>query len=198
MGHEELIRSLKREADEQVRAIRDEAEKKAAGIREQGRLESGRLKKESERELALKIGAQDEAVLKEAADRARGTRLSAERALEERLYSLSLSCLAALRSGGDGKGLFRALYKELPDLEWELVEVNPEDLALASELFSGAEVRADAGISGGMRAAAENGRVCITNTYEKRLERSWEDMLPLLMGDVYEEISLHGASGKND
>lgn len=188
MGHDELIRSLRSEADEQVKAIWDKAEKEAAEAREKARMESDRIKEEFERDLAEKIRTVNEAVMKEAADRARDIKLSAEAGLSERLFSLSLSCLGKLRKE-TGREVFLSLYKELPGGEWELAEVNPGDMDYASEIFGGVDVRPDENISGGMRVVMENGRICVTNTFEKRLERSWEDMLPLLLGDVYKEIS---------
>lgn len=188
MGHDELVRSLRREADEQVRSIWDEAEKEAGKAREEARLESGRISEEFEKELADMIKVQDEVILKDAQNMAMGIKLSTGKTLSERLFSLALSCLGELRGEGR-KEAFMSLYKELPAVKWEHVEVNSADMEYASEVFQGASIKPDDNISGGMRVMNGNGKICITNTLEKRLERSWEDMLPLLTRDVFKEIS---------
>ena len=117
-----------------------------------------------------------------------GIKLSTGKALSERLFSLALSCLGELRGEGRKKA-FMSLYKELPDVKWEHVEVHPGDMEYASEVFPEASIKPGDNISGGMRVMNGNGKICITNTLEKRLERSWEDMLPLLTRDVFKEIS---------
>ena len=188
MGHEELVRSLRREADEQIRLIWDEAEKEAGKAREEARLESARKREEFEKELAGMIKAQDEVILKEAQNMAKGIKLSAEKAFSERLFSLALSCLVELRGEGS-KEAFMRLYKELPAVKWEHVKVNSGDMKYASEVFQGASIKPEENISGGMQVLNGNGKICITNTLEKRLERSWEDMLPLLIEDVRKGIS---------
>ena len=66
MGHDELVSSLRREADEQVRSIWGEAEKAAGKAREEARLKSSRVSEEFKKELADMIKAQDEVILKEA------------------------------------------------------------------------------------------------------------------------------------
>jgi V/A-type H+-transporting ATPase subunit E len=38
-------------------------------------------------------------------------------------------------------------------------------------------------------ATAEGGAIRVVNTLEKRLERAWREMLPLLIKDVYQEVS---------
>ena len=50
-------------------------------------------------------------------------------------------------------------------------------------------------ITGGMDAAMEDGTIRVINTFEKRLELAWADLLPLLISDVYQEVS-DGASQK--
>jgi vacuolar-type H+-ATPase subunit E/Vma4 len=32
-------------------------------------------------------------------------------------------------------------------------------------------------------------RICILNSFEKRLERAWEDLLPLLIREAYKEVA---------
>ncbi len=67
--------------------------------------------------------------------------------------------------------------------------MNPADIGLAKRHFPGAEIVPDETISGGMDATAEDGAIRVMNTFEKRLERAWREMLPLLIKDVYQEVS---------
>jgi vacuolar-type H+-ATPase subunit E/Vma4 len=69
------------------------------------------------------------------------------------------------------------------------VRVNPEDVALAGKYFPGAEIIPDRNITGGMDASTADGTIRIINTFEKRMERAWTDMLPVLIKDVYQEVS---------
>jgi vacuolar-type H+-ATPase subunit E/Vma4 len=196
MGHEELVKSLRREADEQVRSIWVEAENEAARLREEAQAESGRIREEFEKKLAKAVEDQDQVILKEARNKARTIKLSAEKALSGRLFSLALSCLKELRDK-DRREVFISLCRELPDAVWDRVRVFPEDLKYASELFPDSTVEPDDNMTGGVHVTGRNGKICITNTFEKRLERAWEDMLPLLTGDVYKEISEHETSSEN-
>ena len=183
MGHDELVRSLRMEADEQARTIWDEAEKLAGEAREESRLETSRINEEFKKKFADKVKAQEEVVLEDARNMAMEIKLLAGKELSERLFSLALSCLWGLNADGR-KETFLTLYKELPAVQWEHVEVNSGDLEYASEVFQGASIKPDDNISGGMRVMNRDKKICITNTLEKRLEGSWEDMLPLLIADV--------------
>jgi vacuolar-type H+-ATPase subunit E/Vma4 len=40
-----------------------------------------------------------------------------------------------------------------------------------------------------MVVALDGMKISISNTFEKRLERAWEEILPPIMRDVYKEIS---------
>jgi V/A-type H+-transporting ATPase subunit E len=45
-----------------------------------------------------------------------------------------------------------------------------------------------------MEVEAEEGRVWVINTFEKRLERIWPQMLPGLMDEIYREVTNCGTS----
>ncbi|MEW6601620.1 MAG: V-type ATP synthase subunit E family protein, partial [Nitrospirota bacterium] len=81
-----------------------------------------------------------------------------------------------------------------PAAAWDEVRVHSDDAVMARRYFPGAAVVADDQVSGGFEAAAENGRRHVVNTFEKRLERAWEEILPLLVIDAYREASRHGIS----
>ncbi len=187
MPARKLIERLNSEADERARAIREEAESEAVRIRE----EADR-KAES---LALKYRAREAAarekagrMTQEAEREAWSARQEAEEALAARLRKIAFSSLSGLR-GQDYEKVFKALADEMPELDWKTVRVNPTDGDLASETFPGADVKGDGSISGGMETASEGGKVRVVNTFEKRLERAWDEILPGLLAEVHEEHS---------
>jgi vacuolar-type H+-ATPase subunit E/Vma4 len=126
-------------------------------------------------------------VLSAAGRKAKMIRLSSEESLSARLFRLAESCLPLLRETGY-EDVFRRLSLELPPLEWQTVKVHPGDLALTGRFFPGAEIVPDKSISGGMVAEAEESGIRVVNTFEKRLERAWAEMLPKLLEDVKQEV----------
>lgn len=189
MGCEELIESLRKEADARVRDIWEEAEEEAGKMRSgvSRRLEA--LRKDNA--AGIFAGEESAKVLLEADNRARMIRLISEDRLSVRLYSLASSSLRLLRDQRC-EDIFNRLALELPSLAWQRVRVNPGDAGIAIKFFPGADIATDTNITGGMEAEAEEGSVRVLNTLEKRLERSWPQMLPGLLGDIYKELINNG------
>ncbi len=187
MSCRELIESLRKAADERVLSLRLEAEKESGTAKadiarrlQEQRDEAGRKREQAHREAIA-------AALSAANNRAREVRLRAEQALSARLKEAASAALAELRRDGY-EDAFSRLARELPALSWKTVRVNPGDVRLAGKYFSGAAIEPDAAITGGMDVSAGDGTVRIINTLDKRLERAWGDMLPLLIQDVYHEV----------
>jgi len=191
MGHEELIASLRKEGEEKVRAVRDEAEAEAENIRAETAGKIERLREENRtREIRL-IKIQEDDILSSAEKKARAIMLSAEKSLSDRLFHISLTCLHELRRGGY-ENIFAALVKEIPQAGWDEVRVHSADEGMTKRYFPDARIVPDDNISGGFEAAAEDRRRHIINTFEKRLERAWEEILPSLVIDTYKEASRYG------
>lgn len=190
MGCKELIESLRRVADEKIIAIWSEAEGEADRIRADAARSVERLRADSERKKSLAAGEKSLRALSDANSAARMRRLAAEKEVSDRLFALAADSLARLRDSGY-RDVFKALARELPPLPWKTVRVNPDDAALAKEHFPAAEIVPDRTISGGLDAATEGGKIRVVNTFEKRLERTWADALPLMMRDVYAHLSKH-------
>jgi vacuolar-type H+-ATPase subunit E/Vma4 len=180
MGCDELIQALRKEAEEKTREIWVLAEEEAGRIRADipVRLEALRQDDEAGR-------SSDEAyrMLLEAETGARVIMLTAYDRLSRRLYSLAASSLLLLREEAYGK-IFERLVLELPSFRWQRVRIAPDDSELARKFFPGAEIVTDESITGGMEAEAEEGTIRIVNTFEKRLERLWTEMLPDLLDDI--------------
>jgi vacuolar-type H+-ATPase subunit E/Vma4 len=192
MNCRELVESLRRTGDEKVCALWREAEDEAGTIRAEIEARIGRMKAAGGRDLAARVDALLTAAIGEAKSRARLSRLNAEKTLSDRLYSAASFALQWLRDDRY-PALFEKLALELPSLDWQVVRVNPRDVGFAKKYFPNAEIVPDEKITGGMDATAEDGAIRVINTLEKRLERSWMDLLPEMMSDVYQEVS-SGAS----
>lgn len=193
MGCKELIESLRKSADDKIRSLGQEAEAEAERIKAEISRRIEKIRENDARMLSSKAGEKTEKILWDANNTARMHRLSAEKALSDRAFSLALSSLRQLRNE-KYEEVFEKIVRELPPLPWQSVRVNPEDIGLAREYFPDAEIIPDGNITGGVDAMMEAGKIRVINTFEKRLERAWEDMLPELMKAVHEEVANHGTS----
>ncbi len=196
MGHEELIASLRKEGEEKVRAVRDAAEAEAENIRAETAGKIGRLRDEFRNKEARLTKIQEDDVLSSAEKKVKTIMLSAEKSLSERLFNLSLPCLHELRMEGY-ENIFSALVREIPPVKWDEVRVHSADVGMARRYFPDSVIVPDDDISGGFEAALENGRRQIINTFKKRLERAWEEILPFLVIDTYKEAAQHGIPSGN-
>lgn len=146
------------------------------------------LRKRYADDLAAAEGEEARKGLADAGSRARAIRLASEKTLSERLLLAARASLARLRHDGYPT-VFEQLALELPALPWKIVRVNPADVDLARKHVRDAEIVPMESITGGLEAAVADGSVRAVNTYEKRLELLWADLLPLLIRDVYQEVS---------
>jgi vacuolar-type H+-ATPase subunit E/Vma4 len=195
MGYRELIESIQREAEEKIRTIWHEAEAQTKTLKS-GSEEQLKLMRERYTEMqSSAVKKQVEGILSEAKNKGRIIRLSTEASLSKRLYSTALSSLGILRNERY-KDVFRTLAAELPSFKWQTVKVNPEDKELAKECFPDAKIIPDTAITGGMEVAAEDGEIKIINTFKKRLENGWTEIVPALIMDVYKELEKQGATPK--
>jgi V/A-type H+-transporting ATPase subunit E len=185
MGCEELIGSLRKEAEEKAREIWREAEEEA------GKLQAGFSLRLEALRLENASGSSSEEdrqkVLLDAGNSARTIRLASEDRLSARLYILAVSSLHLLRGKGY-EDIFHRLVLEIPPLGWHSVKVSQDDCDLARKFFPNAAIVADRNITGGMEVEAEEGWVSVANTFEKRLEREWPQMLPGLIADINREV----------
>jgi vacuolar-type H+-ATPase subunit E/Vma4 len=186
MSCKELITSLKKAADEKVLVIRHEVEQEAGAARADVARRLEQRRDEAKKKEAAALRDANAQALSAANNRAREIRLAAEKELSARLEAAAASSLSALRKTGY-ETAFRKMAQELPALAWHAVRVNPGDVELAGRYFPGAEIVPDRQITGGMDVSTKDGSIRVINTFEKRMERAWSDMLPLLIRDVYGE-----------
>jgi vacuolar-type H+-ATPase subunit E/Vma4 len=188
MSCKELIESLRKTADERIRLLQQEAEREAGAVQADVARRLEQLRGDMDMKQAASGREAIVQALSAANNQARVIRLSAEKKLSARLQIIAASSLGALRKV-DYEAAFGKMARELPALVWHTVRVNPEDVALAGKYFPGAEIIPDRNITGGMDASTADGTIRIINTFEKRMERAWTDMLPVLIKDVYQEVS---------
>jgi len=183
MGCKELIGSLRAAGDEKLKAILVEAEQEAERIRADTARRIETLQEQHAMKHAAEAAKLSESLMAEANRTVRAIGLRTERDLAERLYAAARASLHTLRNAGY-RDVFTGFARELPRFTWKTVRVNPGDVALAREQFPGADVLAEPGIIGGLEAESEGDHVRVVNTFEKRLERMWEEMLPDIMKEV--------------
>ncbi len=184
MGYRELIDALRRAGEEELQAIWQEAETEAERIRAAAVKNIEEMKEKYSRMQSSAVKQETEAVVSEAGKKASNIRLLSEKKLSDRLYQLAIGFLHILR-GERYKDVFGILVRELPSYKWEIVRVNPEDENIARQYFPDSEIIHDSSIAGGLEVMTRDGKIHISNTFKKRLERAWQEMLPGLIRDVY-------------
>jgi vacuolar-type H+-ATPase subunit E/Vma4 len=188
MGSRELIESLRRASKESIRLHRKDAEQEAEAMQASLATQIAELRRRYADELAAAENEESRRARAEAGSRVRAIKLAAEKTLSDRLFSIARASLSQLRHDGY-PAIFEKLVRELPSLPWKLVRVHPADIDLARKHLSDAEIVPMETITGGMDAAMADGTIRVINTFEKRLELAWADLLPLLISDVYQEVS---------
>jgi V/A-type H+-transporting ATPase subunit E len=194
MGARELIESLRRASEESIRLHQKDAEQEADSVQASLAKRIAELRKHYADELTVAEMEESRKARAEAGSRVRAIKLAAEKTLSDRLFAIARESLTQLRHDAYPAS-FEKLARELPSLPWKLVRVHPADIDLARKHLSDAEIVPTETITGGMDAAVADGTIRVINTLEKRLELAWADLLPLLISEVYQEVS-DGASQK--
>jgi len=187
MGYRDLIIHIQKEGEEKIRQLWSDVERKAEHIRKQAFHRAEAIRNAYKEEQRSNAREQEETIISDARRKAGAIRLSAEKDLAERLYDLSLSLLDTLRND-TYKDVFISLCSEIPASDWSKVRVNPRDEAPARGFFPDARLVKDDSIFGGMAVMSSEEKILVINTLEKRLEKAWEDILPLLMNDTHREL----------
>lgn len=184
MGYKELIEAIREEGERRMREIWAEAEARAEEIRREAGLKIDTIRKGYDERFNAEIEKIKGLSIRNAEREASGIRLKAEEDLSRRLFMIAMSLLPILRGEGYDE-VFHALVKEIPNSEWVTVRVNPDDTMLARSHFPEAEVIGDPSITGGFVVMNRNGNTII-NTFEKRLERLWPEILPEILNAIRE------------
>jgi vacuolar-type H+-ATPase subunit E/Vma4 len=195
MGYRELIDSLRKDGEEGTKELWREVKTEAEKFRADTERKVDTLKINYRKSIERAVREQEEEMLLKAHSKARGIMLEAEKTLSTRLFSIALDLLPTLRNE-NYEEVFSSLVRELPDTEWDEVRVHPQDLQMAEKFFNGSKIIPNDSIRGGMEMMKSMGKICIINTFETRLKRAWEDILPLIFADIYQRISNNESSPK--
>lgn len=83
---------------------------------------------------------------------------------------------------------FERHKEELNNGSWETLYVSDSDRKLAEKYFPHFKVVGNEEITGGFIAENKDGTFLIDNTVKSRFKKMWPEILPEIMGKVYEEI----------
>ncbi|RJQ47040.1 MAG: hypothetical protein C4538_05735 [Nitrospiraceae bacterium] len=188
MGYEELIAYLRAEADNKIKKLWDDSHAEAEKIRSEMSERLVNMRQEHGKTLGEAVHKIRNDIFFEAQKKAREIKLISEQDISRRLFSLAASHLSLLRKERY-EDIFSALARELPSPHWKQVRVSPGDSGLARRLFPDAAIIPDDSIYGGLEVCSEDAKICVANTFNKRLQRAWENILPAIMRDIYQETS---------
>jgi vacuolar-type H+-ATPase subunit E/Vma4 len=188
MGYRELITHLRKEGEEKIQQLWLEAESKAEDIRKVAFKNAEDVRNEHRKKQTRSAGKQAESVIFDADKTAGKIRLTAQKDLADRMFNLARSVLKELRDA-KYEEIFTGLAGEIPGSDWSEIRVHPDDTRLAGRYFPDAAILAESSMTGGLEALGNDGKTRIINTFEKRLEKVWDDMLPLLMKDIKKELA---------
>ncbi len=195
MSITELVETLKQNQADQVQDIWTAAENEAGEIRKQTSETIARLRQEHEIVVAKARKQESEQFLSDACDRAQQCQLFAERKLADMVFQEAGQMLATLRTN-QYEEVFAKLAAEIPERQWQSVRVNPQDDALAGKHFPNTRIETDSTICGGFIVTAESRKITVDNTFEKRFERNWAMVMPLIIKEICCEFTKDEAADK--
>lgn len=182
MSRAELLAALRRDGEEQLQRLRSEAEKRRAALAAATADRCRALRADAETRWECEARREQERCRRQGCGRARAILLQADATLATRLKEEARALLPELAESAPQ--LFCACAAELPSLPWARVRVHPRDREQAAALFPAAEIESDAQLAGGVVALGDAGRIVVDNSLVKRLDRCWDDLLPLLLADL--------------
>jgi len=186
MGRDELIAALKQKAADEKQAIWRQAEQDAAAAKREAADERQRL----ERQRLEKVRQQEQALTRQlnrrVARRLQAARLRTQQRLAERLERLARQLLAELPTN-ERRQAWATLADELPQRRWQRVRVHPDDSDAARSRYPDSQVEEDAALGGGLVAIEADEALLIDNSFERRRQRLWPQLLGLLLARLGKE-----------
>jgi vacuolar-type H+-ATPase subunit E/Vma4 len=186
---EQLIASLRENERRQIEKIWQQAKAEAETIRKEAAETIDSLRKKQTKEVEATRRQCTHAILAEADTIAKNKELFVNDKLATELFETALKMLPVLRTA-EYENVFLQLADELPPNDWQQVTVSEQDREIAIKKFPGATVKTDAAIYGGLMVSIEQERIIVDNTFNKRLERHWNFLLPRLIKAI-EAICIH-------
>jgi V/A-type H+-transporting ATPase subunit E len=193
MSQHELMAALRQEGEAKIAVLWHDAEAKAEALREKNAGKLAEFETEVRGVTGEKLALIRRPILARAAATAQRLVLVAEDGVAQRLRILAEEFLPLMRED-DYPETFAALVAELPPALWTRVTLHPDDLARGAASFPGAVPCLDSAINGGVAAETAGGGISVVNTLDKRLERAWPEILPVLMKEVRRVLDSPGTA----
>ena len=187
MGVDALIASLRTHHQQQIGEIWQEAEAQAAVLQKKADDDINDTRADFDSRLTAASASEEESIQHQLRDRKRQLLLQAEQRLAARLKKQAEQLLDRLRDQ-EYDHVFKKLVAELPERKWDKVRVNPADVDLIRTCLPQVPVEPDTTIIGGLVVAAVREAVQVDNTFEKRLEKIWPELLPEMVGEIYRNM----------
>jgi len=188
--HPELVAALRKAAEQEAAAAWETVKNRARELEARAERETQAAQAATREEIARYARSTREAAITAGEREATAIRMAAGVAVAERARELAARSLGRLRKDGY-PGLFADLAAEIPPGPWARLRINVADQELARARFPDAEVLVDDSISGGIEVESGDGRIRISNTLEKRLERAWPGIVTDLVRDLWEDTDHH-------
>jgi V/A-type H+-transporting ATPase subunit E len=193
MSQRELLAALRQEGEDRIAALWQEAEKEVEALRAENAAKLEALEAGRRGALAEEKEAISRPIFAKAAATEQRLTLVAEERVAQRLRTLAEEHLPRLCSDPYDE-TFAALVAELPAASWARVTLHPDDRERGASFFPGALLRPDPAIRGGVEVETDEGRIRVVNTLDKRLERAWPEILPVLMKEVRRALGRTGTA----
>lgn len=186
MALKDILEAMEKEVEADVKRIEEQSAEAALEIRRDAERSANEIEERHHREVLAPLQ-------QERARRLNRARLAALRETSyarERLFMQALACarerLMTLRSNTEYPNILCALVEEaLAEIEGDpIVRADPRDTALLLSMrshFPAARFEFDLQTCGGIEARTLDGRICVVNTIEGRLEQAHETMRQKVM-----------------
>jgi vacuolar-type H+-ATPase subunit E/Vma4 len=193
LGLQELLNSLRVNEQKQIDSIWQEAKNEAEKLRKQVDEATADITKNHTDQLASACQKSMRSIFSETEISVRTKKLFAYQALEQTLRRAATAQLPALKDE-NYEDVFARLVAEIPERKWERIIVNPADLDLAANFFTANIIHTDPAISGGLIVTSAEGKIIVDNTFEKRLERKWNHILPEIIANLEQRYEKSGTA----
>jgi vacuolar-type H+-ATPase subunit E/Vma4 len=184
MAIEDILRALDEQADSDCRALVDNAKEQAKSITAAAKTEADRIRDAKVAATQLQARSRAAQILNAAKLERRRQIAVAQDGGFERVYAEAGASMAKGRGTKEYEVLFSALAREAADRVTGdvVVQVAPEDAALASKVMSdlglNAQIDASANVLGGLTLISAGGRVYRRNTLDSRLAKVRKQVQP--------------------
>lgn len=191
MGLEELINTLRKNEQNQIEDIWQAAKNEAESLRKQISEAIADITRNHAEQLKSACQKSMRTIFSDVNSKTRREKLLTYKSLDQALQAAALKQLSSLRKQ-NYDSVFAKLVGELPERKWEKIFVNPADLKMAVKFFTADIIKPDSSICGGLIAITAENKIIVDNTFKKRLERKWFQILPAIIVKIEKQ---YGESG---